>query len=193
MKSKQLFHLGDIWRMSYLKRWQILADMRQQSVAEHSYNTGVISAEIASRAGLGSYVVECVVTCSTFHDFDEIYTGDIPTVTKQTIGGGNLDYIMDTIGGLPAFANTKYTGLTKQIVKLADLIEAAAYITINGHPNNTHHNKVKRGCVDAMNSYAVKLGDDYHAIATAIYTELCTGSVVTLDEINQAYNQRKGK
>lgn len=198
MATTQLFHIGDVPRMSHTKRWNILGDLPTQSLAEHSYNVACIAAHIAQQHAVFPDSVSLVAGHALVHDFDEIFTGDIPTPTKGLLGIGSTSWIIPTLGGFPAMLNdtanmeiilyslcgTRIVLTVAQIVKIADLIEAAAYVT--RYATSSHHHKVARGCryalEDKLNLLAPELLNDMFDI----FAQLCSGSSVTLDELVDA-------
>lgn len=89
-------------RLSLIPRWSIIDMSKEQSVAEHSANVAYIVNYLCD--SLGDYDVvqtQELISDALFHDYDEIFTGDMPTPAKE-----------DSHGTLPP------------LVKLADLLEA---------------------------------------------------------------------
>lgn len=108
--NEQKYPFGPVpeLRLSIVKRWGIVKVSREQSVAEHSYNVAVITKRLCVkmfenwREWYINFMVEAIE-----HDQDEVYTGDIPSPCKT------------------------FSSNTSPIVKLADLIEAYAFIKHN--------------------------------------------------------------
>lgn len=74
-----------IFRQKFIKRWSLMRNLREESLAEHSSETAVLAhalATIGNRIFHRSYDVERVVTLAVFHDMTEVYTGDLPTPIK---------------------------------------------------------------------------------------------------------------
>lgn len=201
MKTVPLFHIGDIPRMSHTKRWNILGDLPTQSLAEHSYNVACIAAHIVQQHGLNPDQAHAVTGYALVHDFDEIFTGDIPTPTKGALGIGSTSWIIPTLGGFPAVLNEtanmviplcsscgyRYNMTVRQIVKIADLIEAAAYVT--RYAVSRHHIKVSNGCKAAIVTKLTLQAPELLEDMLNILTDLCYGSSVTLGELVDAHQE----
>lgn len=205
MKTVPLFHIGDVPRMSHTKRWNILGDLPTQSLAEHSYNVACIAAHIVQQHGLNPDQAHLVTGYALVHDFDEIFTGDIPTPTKGALGIGSTSWIIPTLGGFPAILNEtasavipvasscgyRYNLTVGQIVKIADLIEAAAYVAKHGKSN--HHSKVLMGCKTALTVKVSLVAPEMVADMHDIFMNLLSGSRVTLNELHDAHQDDLSK
>ena len=80
MNNNSFFAL--IFRQKYIKRWGLMRNMRDESLAEHSSETAILThalATIGNKYFGKSYDVERAVTLAVFHDTCEVYTGDLPT------------------------------------------------------------------------------------------------------------------
>lgn len=116
-------------KLSYVQRWGIVPVIRKQSVAEHSFGVAVISLwlmGISRQACDRAEVIECAIT----HDMKESVTGDVPSTFKRHIKGA-VDQFESRM------PSACYSELTKVIVKLADYLEALAYINEEKHFGNT--------------------------------------------------------
>lgn len=116
--------IQDILRAQEVHRWNIVATIRNQSLAEHTFNVVFIGRAICKELGKPDGEV---IKTALEHDLDEIVTGDIPTPTKQRmkIMGFNPDSIHDR-------KNTPTrSGESQTIVKVADMIEASWFIGQN--------------------------------------------------------------
>lgn len=103
-------------RLQYVKRWHVVHQTHDQSVAEHSINTAFIARELAARLGLSHRIQDLVTVAALFHDIDEVITGDIPGPFKRTIPE-------EVFGRSPE---------ARVIVKLADMMETAWHAAVHG-------------------------------------------------------------
>ena len=111
--------IQDIMLAQDIKRWTIVRMMREQSLAEHSFNVTMIARAICKEIGLDD---TNVTKYALDHDLDEILTGDIPTPAKQRLK------IRDPYKGSGrALCDSQEIS----IVMLADMIEAIAFIQDN--------------------------------------------------------------
>lgn len=113
--------LAEKLRLMQVKRYPICHVNRDQSVAEHSYNVTLIAMELAYEAGEPELVTE-VMKYALVHDMEEVYTGDIPSSFKRELRAKCPDVapLLDS--------GNKVDERVKQIVKLADCIEAIYYL-----------------------------------------------------------------
>ncbi len=111
--------IQDLMLAQDVKRWTIVRTIRDQSLAEHTFNVTMIARAIAKEMGIDDTKI---IKYALDHDLDEILTGDIPTPAKARLK-----------------INTAYDGKSFQecdsreasVVALADIIEAIAFITDN--------------------------------------------------------------
>ena len=118
-------------RLSVVKRWSVVQTIRQQSVAEHSYNVAVIALRIAEQwYGInGGAALTAILKRALFHDWWESITGDAPTYMKRFI---------DESSAITEFeANDVSEGVDlgdvnrdvyRIIVKMADYIDALIFL-----------------------------------------------------------------
>lgn len=138
----------DYMRAGQVKRWHIVETTRQQTLAEHLWRTTVIALELydqivgAKFNGRESWheILQLVME-GLFHDTPEIRMGDTPTPAKAFIreNAGDVFTPMQQalmpeipyIGGtLPVTATMAGgDGILARILKLADAIEAAHWIS----------------------------------------------------------------
>lgn len=74
-----------IFRQKYIKRWGLMRNLRDESLAEHACDTAILThalAAIGNRYLDKHYDTERAVTLALFHDTGEVYTGDLPTPIK---------------------------------------------------------------------------------------------------------------
>lgn len=78
--------------MEFVPRWGIVRTLKQQSVAEHSYQTALLADWIADRhithpyqSGYEGQFRYKVLQCALYHDLEEVFTGDIPGPAKHAM------------------------------------------------------------------------------------------------------------
>jgi hypothetical protein len=129
--------LYDFLRAGHVKRWHIVNTATTQTIAEHSYLVTVIALHLFDTMGGDIKSKLDVVIGALFHDAPEIRLGDPPTPSKRLFreaGGEDLfDRVESTLlpDGVPYGIGHINPELYKYI-KMADTIEAAAWIEDNG-------------------------------------------------------------
>ena len=118
--------IQDLMLAQDIKRWTIVRTIKEQSLAEHSFNVTMIARAICKELGVDD---TNVTKYALDHDLDEILTGDIPTPAKSRLKI-NTTYE----GGSRSNCNSEEVS----IVKLADMIEAIAFITDNQVGRHAH-------------------------------------------------------
>lgn len=104
-------------RLSFVPRWSVMPTIRNQSVAEHSYHVTQIAVWLmtmhVSQSHGSQFPIRLldVVNLALNHDNYEAVTGDAPSPSKPGAG-----------------ANPKEADQTHVIVKVADILEAIAFI-----------------------------------------------------------------
>ena len=74
-----------IFRQKYIKRWGLMRNSRDESLAEHASETAILThalCTIGNKYFAKDYDTERAVTLALFHDTTEVYTGDLPTPIK---------------------------------------------------------------------------------------------------------------
>lgn len=118
--------IQDLMLAQDVKRWTIVRTIRDQSLAEHTFNVVMIARDIARRLDVDDTKI---IKYALDHDLDEILTGDIPTPAKDRLK-----------------ISTSYDGKSfkecdsreSSIVAMADIIEAIAFITDNQVGRHAH-------------------------------------------------------
>jgi 5'-deoxynucleotidase YfbR-like HD superfamily hydrolase len=102
--------------LDYIKRWQIVRTIRQQTVAAHSYYVSLYFIELCKVSGIA--LTPEAIAWVLEHDFEETHTGDIPTPAKENITFNNVkrtnQYFMN---------KDEY-----KIFKMADLLDALFFL-----------------------------------------------------------------
>lgn len=121
--------------MSFVPRWAIIRNIKQQSVAEHSYYVALYAGQVARLINWqGSY--DNLYRAALMHDVSEVFMSDIPGPTKRAIIdhyryndyelSGLQDRFGDEIGAWlkddiePAEINA--------IIKVADLLDECFFL-----------------------------------------------------------------
>jgi 5'-deoxynucleotidase YfbR-like HD superfamily hydrolase len=136
--------INDILRASGVNRWHIVRTVRDQSLAEHTFDVVMIARAIAKIAGVDDYEI---IKAALLHDLDEIVTGDIPTPTKDRARDNGWDL------------NDIYKGVTGRelspdeslIIRLADKMADLHWLWL--HALGPHSNKVYEIMADNYNDY----------------------------------------
>lgn len=117
-------------RMSVVKRWGVVQTIRQQSLAEHSYNVAVLALRI-SREWFGmSYdaVLLSVLEWSLHHDSWETITGDPPSYMKPYIDEARAIDTFIANGAGENFPDKPHNDFARIVVKIADYIDALIFL-----------------------------------------------------------------
>lgn len=122
--------------LSTIKRWIKIEMARDQNVAEHSFNVGVLALGlfdfIQGEVPHNSFERTALMEWAMVHDLDEIETGDIPADFKNAVraiaGEGPVDQAMDNIMAIkaPHFVSKKRgmkDSYPYDLVKIADKLE----------------------------------------------------------------------
>jgi len=94
-------------RLKFVPRWCIIPTINKQNVAEHSFHVAWLYVWVCARLGLPVSAHNLIV--ALVHDADEAVTGDLPTPTKPM--------------------NTDNATLDKCVLKIADCLEAALFLS----------------------------------------------------------------
>lgn len=130
--------MRDMLALSDLKRWNVIPTVKDQTLAQHLFRVAVIAREIAEMVKentpeLNMYVV---LSWALDHDGPECLTGDLPSNFKRELkaSGTNLDSIEYDLCPWYQIEHGKTSGLEREIVGVADSIEAAAWLSQFGAP-----------------------------------------------------------
>ncbi len=113
-------NINDILLSQTIKRWTIVATVKDQSLAEHLFNVSMIARAICAEMQIDDTFV---IKYALDHDLDEVMTGDIPSPAKSRLGIKSNVY-----GGK---SKNKCSIVEQVIVKAADLIDANNFIKYN--------------------------------------------------------------
>lgn len=160
MKFLAEFSIANVANASNVDRWNSVATFGTQSLAAHSWNATLYSRYLALAIAPDMTMEDTLLLndMALIHDLPETKTGDLPTPIKRVIeayfpkGQSPLDLIEERI--CPPYKylkeRTKGTYLAV-IVKLADIMDALHFITVQGQ--GPVREKIMRERTRAFNRY----------------------------------------
>lgn len=134
-------------RLSIVPRWTIVRTIQKQSVAEHCFNVERIATQIAIK-WMGIREIELLFGISQYalhHDDDEALTGDIPSTAKGYVQ-------INLVSESHKWAHGNDTVI--HVVKLADLLEAVWFLSIESKLGNLYNEQHFRRCGEKVILYA---------------------------------------
>lgn len=131
-----------VMRLHAVKRWHMLDTTRQQTLAEHSANVAMLAFIIAIQAPEMFFgPADNIASRALMHDLDEVFSGDIPTPTKN-------------YGDIRATIKTLEKKLVPQLfqfyapfpegdllIKICDLADGIRFIRLHGVDITSRHAK----------------------------------------------------
>lgn len=143
-------------RLSTVKRWAIVPTLRQQSVAEHSYNVCILVSYIMSTLAPVHHrsMIGRALELALEHDADEAITGDVPA-TAKFIGYTNANALSDSLLsiGIDLISSKKTNPNEWFYVKLADILEALWFINTEIAMGNTTLADISNDISDVLNTF----------------------------------------
>lgn len=127
-------------RVGHVRRWHIVRVARDQTIAEHMYRVALIVGEICDRLGVNQELTHLANSWALVHDIVEVVAGDTPTPTKKLVDKttGMHDTmnlvelsVDDSVYALYVHLE-KFFPLVLKIVKIADLMEAVDFLSVEG-------------------------------------------------------------
>lgn len=134
------------FRLSVVKRWSVVSTLRQQSVAEHSFNVIII----AERVALNWFQITDPVRLyyitrrARYHDYYESVTGDAPTYMKRFINeaAAHLEIEANLTEDIDIGVEHE---LDRIIVKIADFLDALIFLRMEvSHGNRSVVNHLRK-------------------------------------------------
>lgn len=124
--------LVDLYRLGTTYRWQVVHLSKEQTVAEHSFFVAMLFMKFAEICRLNPEAMRQGLQYSLLHDADEAWSGDIAGPVKHFLQADALP--VDKMMGNWAWRVDKkgVPPLAYHLVKLADLVEAAKFLTKYG-------------------------------------------------------------
>lgn len=126
-------------RLRHVKRWGIVHTATTQSVAEHA---GLVAIYVTRILALADLRVDpdtraLMLEWALWHDMPEVYTGDIPTPFKHSLGKSAIHKAENMV--CPEHADLlrrvlahPHSKTILAVVKLADIVEAVLYLQTDG-------------------------------------------------------------
>lgn len=116
--------------LNYQTRWNMYPKTRPESIAEHTFNVALFTLAILVIKNNGNIsLTDCeAVVGSLLHDIEEAVTGDIPTLTKRSMGN-EIGMLLEAkkelcLNEVPTFEYMFKFFRNNRIVELADKLAA---------------------------------------------------------------------
>lgn len=131
---KKMRALNSVYRWNYHPR------IRTENVAEHSFWVTLISMELGRIRGLGDAEMGQLLSAALVHDMAEAITGDLPAPVKRSRSWEDVERasIQELEACMPGIPDALV-----RLVKLADLISAAMYATMEVDMGNTMFKRIR--------------------------------------------------
>jgi len=146
-----LTHMQD--RLSVVKRWGVVRTIQEQSVAEHSFRVALIAEKIA-RQWFNATPAQAffVLHHALRHDELEAVSGDFPSIIKDLVDEDAVkaryaDQFEDDV---------EVTPMVRNVVKLADKMEAMLFMVTEQALGNTTVNAVVVNLLDNTRRFIAK-------------------------------------
>lgn len=142
---------GHVLAQERVKRWHIVATVREQTLPEHAAMVTYIAEKILSlipMKGMTATNIEGItlltIQMALYHDCHEVLVGDLPSVRKkhmadQEVTSGVVDALQDTIKR--RYGSHWYMAVNT-VLKIADIAEAIRFISKYGVPGQHKDNVV---------------------------------------------------
>lgn len=113
--------------LMYVRRLNFERCNRYENVAEHSFYVGIMAYQLAYAVGLDEIEARYCLKMGLMHDLPEAVTGDIPFLTRRTLGKAvcaGIDHLGEQEIGIDLGTDRQ----TLEIVQVADALEFALYL-----------------------------------------------------------------
>jgi hypothetical protein len=114
-----------IVRMQGIRRWHMIPVLREQTLAEHSFNVAALHYVIRMRLDPSGGYAHPMAGAALFHDIEEAFTGDIPTPTKKFLSG-HTELREMTVH--PTFDFQEGDTFDQMLLKICDLADGIRHI-----------------------------------------------------------------
>jgi HD containing hydrolase-like enzyme len=114
-----------IVRMQGIRRWHMIPMLREQTLAEHSFNVAALHYVIRMRIDPSGNYTHPMAGAALFHDIEEAFTGDIPTPTKKFLNG-HAELREMTLH--PIFDFQEGDAFEQSLLKLCDLADGIRHV-----------------------------------------------------------------
>jgi len=127
--SHEQIQVETVMRLHAVKRWHMIDTTRIQTLGEHTANVALAAYAIAATApGMFFGPASIPAVCGLFHDLGEVFTGDIPSHTKQHLEG--IDSLESKV--LPHIFVRTFDAKTNLLIKLCDLADGIRFVRLHG-------------------------------------------------------------
>lgn len=155
--------IHDILRAADVKRWTIVRTVRDQSVAEHTFNVVMIARRLATHLGVDDAVV---IKAALEHDLDEIMTGDMPSPVKKKMKEHGYDPVK--------LENRPDRGdKVNMIIKMADYMESIWFLEEN--KVGRHANAVLYWIITRKRDMLEHIDPEYAVAYRLVWQEITEG------------------
>lgn len=128
------FSFDDQFRMSELKRWHVINTVREQTLADHSFQVAMLVGQMMiwdyERMWSDSNILNTIVA-AMYHDAHEVHMGDTPTCAKQHIAVDAVEYYVPPYWRAYLRITESHRDRAKYLIKLADSVEALVWLSQN--------------------------------------------------------------
>jgi hypothetical protein len=161
-----------VMRFQAVKRWHMIDTTRQQTLAEHSANVAALVYLLCTSCPEAYFATADATIAALFHDMPEVFTGDIPSLSKTHIDG--LDELEHEV--TPAIAKIVANSSSRLLIKLCDLADGIRFIRLHGvditgtHAKTGLEEKFKSKLLDAREMWPEIVADHVqHYLTFYIY------------------------
>lgn len=165
------FTFDELMRCGHVKRFQIVRTAREQSIAEHMWRVWAITSMILRAMQAPPMTQHVAQSWALMHDTPEVLTGDIATPAKEAMRKAVPEG--DPVRNIELAMSDIYRDIWQEsklpqdegwpppydIVKLADIIEAACFLGCEGL--GTHANYVREELAERAQSNFRSLTERY--------------------------------
>lgn len=129
--SKEWRGIESIARLRDVKRWHMVGTSQAQSLGEHSANVALLAAMIAYTAPIFWFDNHTsIALVALTHDIAEVFTGDIPSHTKQYLSG--MEDLEDKVTHPTLEWGIEITYRSKMLIKICDIADGIRFIRSYG-------------------------------------------------------------
>lgn len=165
-------------RTGHVHRWQIVRTSRDQTLAEHLYLVYTIVYEIVTAISLPIPEAMLALRWALIHDLPEVVTGDIATPIKAAMKKAvpesdpvhDIEMKLDERYATTLLIIKEQCPISKDIVKLADLMEACFFLRTEGMGD--HAESVRVRLVEECDLQMNKIMTNYPDYAWSLVLEI---------------------
>lgn len=134
-------NINDIFKTNYIKRWQIIETFKNQSIAEHMYNTTLLAYLIIKKLNIRLDINDKydLIQYILMHDMAEIKIGDIPS----TVEGIDKEKLNKEFWKDKKIRPGQLTTNLYHFYKLCDILESYIFIKKEGRKGKEKSNVIK--------------------------------------------------